>query len=46
QEARDFLFRPHPMLEDQAPMIVVLDSALGADLVCDILGGLRYGSAA
>jgi len=44
--ARAFLFRPHAMLENQQPMIVAINSELGAELVCDILGRLRYGSAA
>jgi putative toxin-antitoxin system antitoxin component (TIGR02293 family) len=44
--ARGFLFRPHAMLENQAPMTVAIGSELGAELVCDILGRLRYGSAA
>lgn len=44
--ARAFLFRPHAMLEDQQPMEVAIKSELGAELVCDILGRLRYGSAA
>ncbi|HMM63164.1 MAG: antitoxin Xre-like helix-turn-helix domain-containing protein [Mesorhizobium sp.] len=45
-EARDFLFRPHPMLEDRRPVDVVIQSEIGAALVLDILGGLKYGSAA
>lgn len=45
-EARDFLFRPHPMLEDRRPVDVVIQSEIGAGLVLDVLGGLRYGSAA
>ncbi|HAE48472.1 antitoxin Xre/MbcA/ParS toxin-binding domain-containing protein [Tistrella mobilis] len=44
--ARDFLFRPHPMLEDELPVDVVLRSEFGAELVIDILGRLKYGSAA
>lgn len=45
-EARSFLFRPHPMLQDRPPIDVALGSAIGARLVEDILGGLKYGSAA
>lgn len=45
-EARDFLFRSHPMLEDKRPIDVVIQSEIGAELVLDILGGLKYGSAA
>jgi len=45
-EARDFLFRPHPMLEDGRPIDVVIRSEIGAELVLDILGRLKYGSAA
>lgn len=45
-EARDFLFRPHPMLEDRRPIDMVIGSEIGAELVLDILGRLQYGSAA
>lgn len=45
-EARQFLFRPHPMIEDRRPVDVVIQSEFGAEMVVDILGGLRYGSAA
>jgi putative toxin-antitoxin system antitoxin component (TIGR02293 family) len=45
-DARNFLFRPHPMLEDKRPIDVVIRSEIGADLVLDILGSLKYGSAA
>lgn len=45
-EARDFLFRPHAMLEDRRPVDVVIRSEIGAGLVLDVLGGLKYGSAA
>lgn len=44
--ARDFLFRPHSMLEDKRPIEVVIKSEIGAELVLDILGRLKYGSAA
>lgn len=46
EEARDFLFRPHPMIEDKRPVDVVIQSEFGAEMVVDILGGLRYGTAA
>ena len=45
-EARDFLFRPHAMLEDRLPVDVVIQNEIGAELVFDILQGLKYGSAA
>ena len=45
-EARDFLNRPHPLLEQRKPIDVVLAGELGGDLVTDILGRLQYGSAA
>lgn len=45
-DARDFLFRPHPMIEDEQPIDVVIRSEFGAEMVVDILGGLKYGSAA
>jgi putative toxin-antitoxin system antitoxin component (TIGR02293 family) len=45
-EARDFLFRPHPMLGDRRPIDVVIDSEVGAGVVEGILGRLKFGSAA
>jgi putative toxin-antitoxin system antitoxin component (TIGR02293 family) len=45
EEARDFLFRPHPLLDMRRPVDVVLASEFGRPLVEDILGGLKYGSA-
>ena len=44
--ARDFLFRPHPMIEDRRPIDVVIQNEFGAELVVDVLGSLKYGSAA
>lgn len=44
-EARDFLFRPHPLLDGRRPVDVVLASEFGRPLVEGILGGLKYGSA-
>ena len=46
EEARDFLFRPHAMLQDKRPIDVVIQNEIGAELVFDILGSLKYGSAA
>ncbi len=46
EEARDFLFRTHAMLEDRRPVDIVIQNEIGAELVVDILGGLKYGSAA
>lgn len=45
-DARDFLFRPHPMLEDRRPIEVVIQSEIGAEIVLDVLGRLKYGTAA
>ncbi len=45
-EARDFLFRAHPMAEDKRPVDLVIQSEFGAELILDILGGLRHGTAA
>ena len=46
EQARAFLFRPHPMLEGRRPIDVVLANEFGRPLVESILGGLQYGSAA
>jgi putative toxin-antitoxin system antitoxin component (TIGR02293 family) len=46
EEARAFLFRPHMMLEGRRPVDLVLATDMGARLVEDILGRLKYGSAA
>jgi putative toxin-antitoxin system antitoxin component (TIGR02293 family) len=45
-EARDFLFRPHPMAEDNRPIDLAIRSEFGAELILDILGGLKYGTPA
>ncbi|MGQ3026816.1 MAG: antitoxin Xre-like helix-turn-helix domain-containing protein [Ferrovibrionaceae bacterium] len=45
-EARDFLFRSHPMLEDRPPIDAVIRNEFGAEMVMDILAGLKYGTAA
>jgi putative toxin-antitoxin system antitoxin component (TIGR02293 family) len=46
EEARAFLFQPHPMLENLRPIDVVLADEFGRPLVEQILGRLQYGSAA
>lgn len=46
EDTRAFLFRPHAMLDDRQPIDLVIQSEIGADLVFDVLGGLKYGSAA
>ncbi|RUX25368.1 DUF2384 domain-containing protein [Mesorhizobium sp. M7A.F.Ca.US.011.01.1.1] len=46
EEARDFLFRPHPLIEDKRPIDIVILSEFGAEIVVDILAGLKYGRAA
>jgi putative toxin-antitoxin system antitoxin component (TIGR02293 family) len=46
EDARDFLFRSHPMIEDKRPIDVVIQNEFGAEMVIDILGRLKYGSAA
>lgn len=45
-DARAFFSRSHPLLEGRRPIDVVLASELGAELVSDILGRLKYGTAA
>jgi putative toxin-antitoxin system antitoxin component (TIGR02293 family) len=45
-EARDFLFRAHPMIEDKRPIDVTIQNEFGAEIVIDILSSLKYGSAA
>ena len=46
EEAREFLFRVHPMIEDRRPIDLVIQSEFGAEMVVGILGSLKYGSAA
>jgi len=46
ESARAFLFRPHAMIEDKRPIDLVIQNELGAEMVLDILGRLKYGSAA
>lgn len=45
EETRDFLFRPHQLLEGRRPIDVAIENELGGQLVQDILGQLEYGSA-
>lgn len=45
-ETRDFLFRPHQLLEGRRPIDVAIENELGGQLVRDLLGRLQYGSAA
>jgi putative toxin-antitoxin system antitoxin component (TIGR02293 family) len=45
-EARDFLRRRHPMLEDRTPLDVALETDIGARIVERILGRLAHGTAA
>jgi putative toxin-antitoxin system antitoxin component (TIGR02293 family) len=46
EEARGFLYRPHPLLDRRPPIDLVLENEVGAQLVEDILGRLEHGSAA
>lgn len=46
EDARAFFFRPHQMLEGRKPIDVLLGTDTGARLVEEILGRLKYGSAA
>ena len=45
EEARSFLFHPHPLLDGRRPVDVVLANEFGRPLVEGILGRLQYGSA-
>jgi len=46
EPARRFLHEPHPLLHGRTPIDVARTNALGAEVVEDILGRLKYGSAA
>jgi len=46
EEARDFLFRAHQLLDGRRPIDVAIENELGGELVRDVLGRLQYGSAA
>ena len=41
-KVRSFLDRPHPMLDDQAPLEVALATGPGADAVINVLGRAAY----
>jgi putative toxin-antitoxin system antitoxin component (TIGR02293 family) len=45
EAARAFLFRPHPLLEGERPMDVVLANEFGRPVVLNILGQLKHGTA-
>jgi putative toxin-antitoxin system antitoxin component (TIGR02293 family) len=45
EDARGFLSRRNLLLEDKRPIDMIIQSELGAELVCDIIGGLKYGTA-
>src|SRR3546814_1676335 len=44
ERAREFLYRQHPMLENQKPIDVATDTGVGADLVINLLGRAAYRS--
>ncbi|HLB30493.1 MAG TPA: antitoxin Xre/MbcA/ParS toxin-binding domain-containing protein [Gammaproteobacteria bacterium] len=46
ETARRFLHEPHALLHGRKPIEVAQTNALGAEVVEDILGRLKYGSAA
>lgn len=43
EKAREFLARPHPMLDGKPPLDVALSTGPGADLVINLLGRTAYG---
>ena len=43
--ARRFLGRPHPLLRNSIPRDLAIESEIGARVVENILGGLKYGTA-
>ena len=45
-KVRDFLRRPHMMLDNQAPLDVALATGPGADAVINLLGRAAYGGGA
>lgn len=45
EEARDFLFRPHLLLEGRRPIDVAIENEFGGQLVREILGRLQHGTA-
>lgn len=46
RKARDFLTRPHAMLDDATPLDVALATGPGADAVVNLLGRAAYGGGA
>jgi putative toxin-antitoxin system antitoxin component (TIGR02293 family) len=46
EKAREFLSRPHPMLDGKPPLDVALATGPGADLVLNLLGRAAYGGGA
>ncbi len=46
EDARRFLNRPHPLLQQRIPLELAVANDVGADAVEGILGRLKYGSAA
>ncbi|MCK1741911.1 DUF2384 domain-containing protein [Bradyrhizobium sp. 139] len=42
-KVRDFLNRPHPMLDDKVPLELALATGPGADAVVNLLGRAAYG---
>jgi putative toxin-antitoxin system antitoxin component (TIGR02293 family) len=45
EDARSFLARKHPLLENNRPLDLALQSEIGAQLVRDVLGRLEHGTA-
>ncbi|GAB1718881.1 MAG: hypothetical protein NTAFB09_06120 [Nitrosospira sp.] len=45
EDARSFLTRKHPLLENNRPIDLALQSGIGAQLVRDVLGRLEHGTA-
>jgi putative toxin-antitoxin system antitoxin component (TIGR02293 family) len=43
EKVRDFLTRPHMMLENKTPFDVALSTGAGADAVINLLGRAAYG---
>ena len=46
ESAREFLLRPHPMLDGRRPLEMAIATDVGAEVVDQLLGRLEYGSAA
>jgi putative toxin-antitoxin system antitoxin component (TIGR02293 family) len=42
-KVRDFLNRPHPMLDDKTPLALALATGPGSDAVVNLLGRAAYG---